>query len=181
MSEAAPEATGFEAKLEALAAEGFHLVVKQAEKFVIEKTHLDGTLRFHGSSLEEVISLVESALEKFPGRFGHSVSRTDGIHESLDGLQAQAGKPEPGEGQSGTSPSAPIEKVDVAPAENAGAGANAVSPEPEVEGTPESAAVIDTSGVVAEEPGETATGRVGTEEDAPAPEATPAPEGSVES
>lgn len=159
MSNLEAEVKDFEAKLEALAAEGFHLVVQEAEKFVIEKVDHVGTVSFKGSSLEDVISLIEQALAKSPGSSGLQVSRSDEIHESLDALQVQAGKPEAPEGQSGTSPSAPIEKVDVAPA----------------------APAVDPSGLVAEQPGEVATGQVGTPEDAPEPEAPAAPEGAVQS
>lgn len=192
MSDLASEVKDFEERLAALVKQGFYLVVSEAENFVIEKTHLDGTLSFKDSSLEGVISAVEALLEKFPGRFGHSISRSDGTHDSIDGLAAQAGRPAAEDGQTGTSPSAPVEKVDLSAAAsalapavdsagNTGAGANVEAPDAAGPGVPESAAVIDTSGVIADAPGEVATGQVGTPADAPAAEVPPVPEGAVES
>lgn len=199
MSEAAPETPSLEAKLEALAAEGFHLVFSGVERYIIEKVDHVGTQSFEGKTLEEVIGYVEDKLSTHPGSPVDIISRSDGTHESIDALAAQAGRPAPAEGGSGTSPSAPVEKVDVAAieaataAENSGAGANVAAPdsEPATLADPaaqaeaaapaEEAPAVDTSGLIAETPGEVATGPIGTPEDAPEAEAAPVPEGAVES
>lgn len=204
MSDTATETPDFEAKLEALAEQGFHLVFSDVDKFIIEKVDHVGTISFEGKTLAEVIGFVEDKLASHPGAPVTVISRSDGLHESVDGLQTQAGKPEPAEGQSGTSPTVRAEPVDLSaapldPAEqadeiaaNAGAGANVApvdaeeatltDPEAQAEATAEPEAnPVDTSGPIAETPGEVATGVVGTEADTPESEPAPAPEGAVES
>lgn len=140
-------------RLEALA----ELGIFRVGDAVLEKTHLDGTLKWAAATIEYALDIVEEHLRAHPGIFGHTVSRSDGTHETLDNLRVQAGAPLVTDTPSG------------AGADVAGAS------EPEV----------DTSGVTAEVPGEVATGRVGNEEDAAKAAAEvpaeAAPEGAIQS
>ena len=139
-----------QSRLEELASEGFHLVVSEAEKFIIEKTHLDGTRAFSSETLEGVVAAVEGFLAKHPGAFGHTVSRSDGLHEGVDLLTAQAGA-----------------------AANTQAAADVAAPEPAAE---------NNGSVVAEQPGEVATGRIGEPEPEPSQPSQPdIPEGAIQS
>lgn len=207
MSEVAPEAPApdFTSKLEALAAEGYHLVFSGVERFIIEKVDHVGTAAFEGKTLEEVIGFVEDKIASHPGAPVTSVSRSDGTHESVDLLGAQAGRPDTPDGPSGVSDAPHAEVVEVDPplvgaaqaaavaqaVVNTGAGENVVSsagtetltdPSAQAAATAApSVPTIDPSGTVSTEPGEIATGVIGTPADAPEPAAEPAPEGAVES
>ena len=163
MSNAESEArASVEQRLEKLAELGIHRVGDA----VLEKTHLDGTLKWVGATIEDALEQVESHLAAHPGIFGHTVSRSDGTHETVDNLRVQAG----GELQTETPSGAGTDVADVTG--NTGAGPNVTSPaEPEV----------DTTGAVSETPGDTATGRVGTEADTPAAPASEVPEGAIQS
>ena len=153
-----------EQRLEALA----ELGIFRVGEAILEKTHLDGTLKWSSATIEGALEQVEAHLAAHPGVFGHTVSRSDGTHETVDNLRVQAG----GELKTETPSGAGFDVADASV--NTGAGPNVTSPaapEPEV----------DPTGAVSETPGDTATGRVGTEADTPAEPASDLPEGAIQS
>ena len=88
--------------IEEAALRGWHLVHK-AEELVRFETVVGGSARgLNSTSVEAGLAEIERLEATHPGASSDRITRSDGLHESLDALQVQAGLNKPESTPSGT-------------------------------------------------------------------------------